>query len=979
MARKRFIENSSTYTLRRKHQNTTQGAVFETDLMTITELDGFAPDQKPIYSNGNFKLTVGPTNHDTLKHKSGRWETNDCNDDPEVWTEECVNKEITSASHVKARPNFTSLGDFAYYGSAKELVRATLLDIILKYPGELFLTHDNYGVEDINGDYSLGGDNKYIVKNPFLINVDALFMDEKSPLPKLRYFCESYRDYILIPDNSPEISRIGWQVVRGENTRCPQNGDILATIRLGVFNLYYYYLNGQRILLHDYQYGTAHLRPKGDVRDEFYNSLDDFSYALINRETNRTITLDTPYETPKGIRIKKVNYQWPIEDGWNLDFESPKYKKYVNGLLDLASFYDERYSDHIVRSLTHEALKNFDWTFTKVLNEEEQEMETPNGERVEAILHIYGRNFDDIRKNITMIKNINKVTYDAKNTTPDYFLSDQLQLAGWEVKNPLNIPNKIVSSTIYPTRYYGFTANDANNHFMRMLKLNSKAIMNAKGTKRGLEMLLAMFGLHSEDFYKNIKYVKSGATYSWNDLTDAEKRELYSTSYSLNEYVGVAVDSGLTIGYSTCPDRRVREVNAYKDGYVIPVTNELTLDEIELQGLPVKSVKVVENVNGEDVTLSYLIPWFDKNKTYGSRDFYFQSKGGWNRQNEIAINVDIEEELFEGNLVSDDSFGVYDETANYLHFAMTINSLREAIKPKTGDIYYVKSIADTRNYYGFDTNQTWSHYFILTDENNRDILGTEAGLTGWVNIPKEEILAGETVAAKRIIYLETIIEDNTGNNPHTGKGLYDNGKEYIDNFEHLFKNETFEGTSDYLLSGVTELGFNIVKQKDNVKCWYFTDTLENLPNLYEFERMDEEIISGVTWHCGEYFEDADSVAKISGITVATMDIIGVGHTVSGDTLRETQLEPYNMELGETYDEAAANSILNLKYLDLDFHPNNKIGFSDRDFIKNIIMFYVKQLIPSTSILSCHIPDVSFDVKCPDTALMKNIVSNTYTI
>ena len=50
---------------------------------------------------------------------------------------------ITPETKIELNPNYESLKDFAYYGSAVELVRASLTDIIFRFPAELYFTNDS--------------------------------------------------------------------------------------------------------------------------------------------------------------------------------------------------------------------------------------------------------------------------------------------------------------------------------------------------------------------------------------------------------------------------------------------------------------------------------------------------------------------------------------------------------------------------------------------------------------------------------------------------------------------------------------------------------------------------------------------------------------------------------------------------------------------------------------------------------------------
>ena len=73
--------------------------------------------------------------------------------------------------------------------------------------------------------------------------------------------------------------------------------------------------------------------------------------------------------------------------------------------------------------------------------------------------------------------------------------------------------------------------------------------------------------------------------------------------------------------------------------------------------------------------------------------------------------------------------------------------------------------------------------------------------------------------------------------------------------------------------------------------------------------------------------------------------------------------PYNMEGGSVDDEAAANSIINTKSLYIEFFPDLQSPDSMYEFVDDIAMHYVKQIIPSTTIFKYRVPMTGWDVFC----------------
>lgn len=92
----------------------------------------------------------------------------------------------------------------------------------------------------------------------------------------------------------------------------------------------------------------------------------------------------------------------------------------------------------------------------------------------------------------------------------------------------------------------------------------------------------------------------------------------------------------------------------------------------------------------------------------------------------------------------------------------------------------------------------------------------------------------------------------------------------------------------------------------------------------------------------------------------------IGAIANGYTHYESDLLPFNLETQEVYsnDEAAANSIINVKNLKITF-ANKYTNFEGfRQYLYGVVLPYMTQLIPSTTILS-----VDFDgVESSDTVL-----------
>ena len=92
------------------------------------------------------------------------------------------------------------------------------------------------------------------------------------------------------------------------------------------------------------------------------------------------------------------------------------------------------------------------------------------------------------------------------------------------------------------------------------------------------------------------------------------------------------------------------------------------------------------------------------------------------------------------------------------------------------------------------------------------------------------------------------------------------------------------------------------------------------------------------------------------------------------------MEPYNMEGADANkdDEAAANSIINSKHLYIEFVPDVSSPEGMYDFIENSLMHYVKQVIPSTTLLKYYVPMRQLDNICFNKTYLQSAIINDKT-
>lgn len=1012
---RKFTFLKSNYSLRTKHKslNEKNKSILVRDYMVTTNNGGWDSGTIP-YGEGNFKMVHRDDVKPGRKHSYGKWVL--CGES-ETWDMSSIKSGlkdykslVSNDTKMVMKPLYKSLLDFAYFGSCVELVKASITDIVQKYPGELYVTDKEYTYYNVeSGEMTTiqgeSGETLYYVDNPFGIDIFTTISNENIE-NKIKYFGLSRNMYMILDDNEMfcenDKNRYRVEIEPTVNFNCLKEGFIGRVLLLdkngindesevinsgeGALVIYIYYINGEFVYLTDTEWKEYHIRPSETFMNEFYTKqLDDFEVFLLNRESNPRylIEIETLAYTDEGVAIGKKRLCWPSRvGGWNIDVEGHKYEEYVSFLLKQAEIYDEYYSNNLWRMMTHDSIKNMDLTFSnEKLNEDNYDYREGTS-KIEGLFWAYGREFDDLKRYIDHLKSVNTITYNQKNNISDYILSDKLELNGWEVYDPTGglLPENAEVSNLYPSQFKSYKLSDVKSTFFNELLINSKDIFSRKGTKYGIEMLMSLFGYCSYD-YASTKYMElpdeerikdvDNTLKLWRDLT-AEEQEMYY-DYKIDEYVVIASASG-EVGALVDTDYQFKAAtyNAMKKNFIGNDEFDYDYDIYysPYQGLPIREVVII---NSNNEVKKYLIPWFDK-ALYKDNAMYFQMYGGWGEVSLKAIDetirVNTEEHIKFTELVSDTGkgFRIYSETLKYLKTKYSVEDLfRIPYNELTnGDIYYIYNPLEKNS-------ELESHYYVLVDKNQ------SGNLSGWRKVTLNDFET-ETSDALKIVYLESLIDDNRGNNPHTGYGKYDNGDEYLEYFKHLFKyeidndsqlNHSFNSEA-YECDGeiddnIKTYGFNISDRIiDNMKVWYFTPSdfiyLDNIcyckdTSSYVYSNIEETIDVGSA-SIGSKISDVvgvkacqDACSGAAGISGGSGVSAFLGYDLEAQF--ESYFIPFNFETGSFggNDEATANSIINVKNINIEFASKYRNFGNFKNYLGQTILPYITQMIPSTAILS----------------------------
>lgn len=996
----------SDYIALKKHsQKTDKGDIFERDIMTINPLeDLFTPGQDVINSDSNFKFSIRTDQDASKKHTKNSWLLTP--EGEEQWKLSDVDSSpISDESEIRLKPDYSSLRDFAYYGSAVELVRAAVNHVIMYFPAELYFSGEEFTFAKL----TVGDDEKtaYVVSNQFDISVDVDFIDASKVDNPYRYLCLHAGDYDVYKEG--KIIATGTTKSSFSATSYTCGNGSLGTVSITgggkTFNLTVYMYEGKKYVLYtDNSYTGYSIRPCDAIINEYFETIDDFERVLLNRKTNPVYkaVFETPYETETGNKYTMESYIWPSINNWNPLVEGMSFETYVNSLINLGSFHDEYDSNNLWRMLTHEAIKNLDWTFFRQNGDTVEDLSNIDSSKIEAFIQIYGRQFDGLKRYIDAIKGVNKVSYDEKNNIPNYLLTDVVELGGFDAILP-NTTGKtdVLSNVLYSAQTEGYSEVDANNYFMRVLKINEHYLNSLKGTRFGIQTILRLLGIKEEE-YKIKEYVAVAegisATCIFND--ELSFGDDFYPRPSASGVTYPSIKDVITINMNKS-DKTYDEYDTYFDD--IAVKPYRCVDKEKWK---------IDDEGNKTIPTYYAIPWYENGKHYEG-DWYFQSKGGWGKtsKKDVFNPVIPKYGVYSGSTIVSECFStyeealeyyrnlsekenykikicgnfspllfnefensgltfMYDESESYLKFAENTKELKGFFKSevKTGTICYVTDLTDWENY----SADVHSHYFYLTNDEYIGLIVENEGNEGWKNILIEEIQEHSSIEAKKVLYLENIIETTEGNNPHISNGEYDDGIEYLEYMNKIFKYQLELG-DDGLISFsdkdkqkinecyVFGISNNISDLKnDNRKCDYYynpnnTSLLKESGSSSTLPKLDQGKISDV-------YTSADTVyGYASGLTV-----------YSGTTYA------FNPEQTSNYknEEPAANSVINVKNVELIFaeYPTVNVEYNCPDvdgkkciqdcwqeYITDVVMKYVKQMLPSTVVFKWYFGEANTPV------------------
>ena len=405
--------------------------------------------------------------------------------------------------NFKVYPNFeqNDILNFTQYGSLVKRFEAAITNIVNHYPAalEIYSLRTDFTTgataQNITADTSQNLTSISIpvdaIRNPFGIdftrNAQSNLESLDPPVSEYRNLTKKYSSYILqINGNSYDIALV-----------LPTTSLTGGTLTV--------YIVGDPFSGASTSYQDFIIRPNDIIVNEVFNlELDEIEEILLNRYIvpKYTAKFQVQRQGDDGTEyLTNETLTWPIDGYWNIDIRTNSFTNYITKLNDLAQDFDLSLTNLIARFYVTDALQEFD---------------TPD-QKVDKVLKIYGRSFDETKKYIDAIAFANSVNYNIGNDIPSKLVSNLAQTLGWDT-NISPITNLSFTQSIYGETENSFpafstsqTIDDLNYQYYRNLVLNSAYLFKSKGTRKAIESLMKLVGTPDAllDFTESVYMVDS--------------------------------------------------------------------------------------------------------------------------------------------------------------------------------------------------------------------------------------------------------------------------------------------------------------------------------------------------------------------------------------------------------------------------------------------------------------------------------------
>lgn len=404
----------------------------------------------------------------------------------------------------------SDLNTFVRYGSAYEFLRTSIQNIIMAYPGSLFLnsqkmdtiipfTYTGLYYDDVTNIST------FFIPTGNTVNTFGLvFNDGNDSIPdnnELKNLNLSYGKYVIWSTLEPNtLFKVIGYTGNTVNSSLDFTGATGGTYAKK--NYIKVQVEGNPFAL----MGTGdtgnldyHLRPNNVTFEEFRALLNNYEKNIISTRDGSDGFMFT-LKDPTLLEDGKIIYSdsevlWSTSDKYNIDVNTPTYQRFLKIVLTIGAKYDNIKTDLIARFLTPASLKTYDFT-------EEG--------KITKLLRIYGREFDQIRQFIDSLVNINKVTYNKVNNIPDQLIKNMARTFGWDYFSLINESELVDGFLTVDDTERNLNENilpaEIDIELWRRIINNTSYFWKSKGTRQAIKSMFLLIGI-PEPFINITEYV----------------------------------------------------------------------------------------------------------------------------------------------------------------------------------------------------------------------------------------------------------------------------------------------------------------------------------------------------------------------------------------------------------------------------------------------------------------------------------------
>lgn len=395
----------------------------------------------------------------------------------------------------------SDLNTFVRYGSAYEFIRKSIQNIILAYPGSLFVNSQKQDAvsgitfHTLNYD-SISNTSTFYVPTGNTVNTFGLvFNNGNTSIPddnELKNLNESFNKYViwskLEPDNNFKIIGYTGNTTNSSNFRDKTN--LKLKVQGNPFKLLTSGSSGSV---------DFHIRPNNVEFEEFRALLSSYEQNIISNRENSS-EFNFKIKDPTLLESGKIVYSdsdvsWATSDGYNIDVNTPSYQVFLEVMLTIGAKYDKIKTDLIGRFLTPTSLKTYDIT---------------EDGKISKLLRLYGAEFDQLRQFIDSLVNINKVTYDKLNNAPDQIIKNMASTFGWDYFSLVNESELVEGFLTVDDKERNLNDDilpaEIDIELWRRILNNTSYFWKTKGTREAIKSMFLLIGI-PEPFINITEYV----------------------------------------------------------------------------------------------------------------------------------------------------------------------------------------------------------------------------------------------------------------------------------------------------------------------------------------------------------------------------------------------------------------------------------------------------------------------------------------